>query len=186
MRALNPILIATAMLGACGGERPDSSNLIGAARCGDVAAIRSLIANGADPGLRGGVNGWPPLMHAIHKDQKKAVEALLDAGADPNERSSGGSTALIMAAGYGNTAIVRLLLKYGADPRMLDCNGDSALTVAVSGVPDIDRFTLGSCQSDTVKVLLEAAPDMKVSPNLWGKMARLISCPETQKVLRRE
>jgi hypothetical protein len=179
------ILIAASLLAGCG-QRAGITTLIFTARNGDTSAIRALIAAGADPGLPGGVNGWPPLMHAVHKNQKAAVEALLEGGADPNQRGGGGSTALIMAAGYGNAKMVRLLLKHGADPRMVDSNGDSALTVAVSGVPDIDKFTLGSCQSETVKALLDAAPDLKVSANLWGRMARLVSCRETRKALSQE
>ena len=66
---------------------------------------------------------------------------------------------------------------------MVDAHGDFALTVAVSGVPDIDKFTLGSCQGETVKALLDAAPDLTVSANLWGRMARLVSCRETEKAL---
>jgi ankyrin repeat protein len=95
-----------------------------------------------------------------------AVAALLDAGADPNERAGGGSTALIMAAGYGATDIVRLLLAHGADPRIKDRNGDSALAVAISGVGDIDKFTLGHCQAATVKALLDAAPDLRAAAKL--------------------
>jgi ankyrin repeat protein len=176
------IVLIAALFAACG-QRTGSTTLIGAARNGDVQAIRALADGGADLDERGGVNGWPPLMHAIHKNQKAAVAALLDAGADPNERAGGGSTPLIMAAGYGYVDIVRLLLARGADPRMVDAHGDSALTAAVSGVLDIDKFTLGSCQSDTVNALLDAAPDLKVSANLWGRMARLISCTETRRAL---
>ena len=176
------VLILWLVLAGCC-ERSGISTLTGAARNGDIATMQALIKGGADLNQRGGVNGWPPLMHAIHKNRSAAVAALLEAGADPNERASGGSTALIMAAGYGYAEMVRLLLAYGADPRMVDANGDSALTVAVSGVPDIDKFTLGSCQSETVKALLDAAPDLTVGTNLWGRMARLVSCGETQKAL---
>lgn len=179
------ILVLSLALSACC-ERAGAPTLIGAARNGDIAAINALIEGGADLNQRGGVNGWPPLMHAIHKNQSAAMATLLEAGADPNERAGGGSTALIMAAGYGYADMVRQLLVYGADPRMVDRNGDSALTVAVSGVPDIDKFTLGSCQSETVKALLDAAPDLRVSANLWGRMARLVSCRETQKALGKE
>jgi hypothetical protein len=164
------IALFAALQAGCGlGQQ--TTTLIGAARRGDVAAIQSLIAQGADPGERGGVNGWPPLMHAVHKNQIASVAALLDAGADPNERAAGGSTALIMAAGYGATDIVRLLLARGADPRITDRNGRSALAMAASGVGDIDKFTLGHCQGATVKVLLDAALDMKASANLPDRCA---------------
>src|SRR5579872_663723 len=179
------ILVLGLVLAGCY-ERTGVSTLIGAARDGDIATMHALIEGGADLGQRGGVNGWPPLMHAIHKNRTAAVATLLEAGADPNERASGGSTALIMAAVYGYADMVRLLLAHGADPRMRDRNGDSALAVAVSGVPDIDKFTLGSCQSETVKALLNAAPDLTVRANLWGRMARLVSCRETQKALDKE
>src|SRR2546427_12317392 len=64
--------------GACG------TPLIAAARAGQPALIRSLIAAAADPTGRGGVKGWPAIMHAAHK----------------NQRSRDRSTALIVAAGY--------------------------------------------------------------------------------------
>jgi ankyrin repeat protein len=162
--------LIVALLTGCPGER-ETTPLIGAARNGDVAAIKSLIARGADPGQRGGVNGWPPLMHAVHKNQTAAVATLLEAGADPNERATGGSTALIMAAGYGATDIVRLLLARGADPKIKDRNGDSALSVAISGRADIDNFTLGKCQVATVKVILDAAPDLKANIRLPDRCA---------------
>ena len=74
-----------------------------------------------------------------------------------------------MAAGYGATDIVSLLLARAADPRITDRNGRSALAMAASG--DIDKFTLGHCQGATVKVLLDAAPDMKASANLPDRCA---------------
>jgi ankyrin repeat protein len=54
-------------------QRAGITTQISAASNGETAAIRALIAAGADPGLPGGVNGWPPLMHAIHKNQKAAA-----------------------------------------------------------------------------------------------------------------
>ena len=63
-------------LAGCGMHR-EMPSLISAARDGNVELIRTLIKQGADPNERAGVNGWTPLMHAIHKDQKAAVVALL-------------------------------------------------------------------------------------------------------------
>jgi hypothetical protein len=43
--------------------------LILSARGGSAVAVETLLRHGADPELRGGVNGWTPLMHAVHKNQ---------------------------------------------------------------------------------------------------------------------
>jgi uncharacterized protein len=154
-------------------RQPDNP-LIGAARSGDTQTIVTLLAAGADPNQRWGVNSWTPLMHAIHKNQKRSVEALLAGGAAVNARGgSQGVTALIMAAGYGYTGIVQLLLDKGADPRAETADGDSALAAAVSGVPDIDKFTVGHCQTSTVATLLKTAPDLKLKDNFYGRAARL-------------
>jgi hypothetical protein len=135
--------------------------LIAASRAGNVLMIRLLRSHGADPNLRdAAVNGWTPLLHAIHKAQPGSVAALLDAGADPNGTESDGATPLMMAAGYGYTNIVKLLLARRADPRIATSDGITALDLARSGVPDIDRFTVFACQDDTVKALLAADPKL--------------------------
>ena len=153
--------------------QPDNP-LIGAARSGDTKAIATLLAGGADPNQRWGVNSWTPLMHAIHKNQKGSVEALLAGGADVNARGgSQGVTALIMAAGYGYADIVEILLDKGGDPRAETTDGDSALAAAASGVPDIDKFTIGHCQTASVAALLKNAPDLKLKDNFYGRAARL-------------
>lgn len=142
--------------------------LADAARAGDIAAIRDLTAHGADPNEAVGQNNWTPLEHAIHKAQLKSVEVLLDAGADPNRADAGGTTPLMMAAGYGYTDIVQLLLRRGAKPSA------KALDMALTGVSDIDRFTLFQCQDQTVNALRAADPSMSVSPRalMWARAKR--------------
>jgi hypothetical protein len=39
--------------------------------------------------------------------------------------------------------------------------GETAVELAARGVFDIDRMTWGACQADTVRVLLQAAPDVR-------------------------
>ena len=152
--------------------QPDNP-LIAAARSGDAQSIASLVAAGADPNQRWGVNGWTPLMHAIHKYQKTSVEALIAGGADVNARAGRGMTALMMAAGYGYADMVQLLLDKGADPYAETEDGDNALATAVGGVPDIDKFTVGKCQTDTVAALLRKAPGLQLKDNFYGRAARL-------------
>jgi hypothetical protein len=149
--------------------------LIAAARAGNVSMIRLLKSRGADPNLRdAAVNSWTPLFHAVHKDQPGSIKALLDAGANPNGADANGTTPLMMAAGYGYTGIVKLLLARGANPRLAMHDGVTAIDLARSGVPDIDRFTVFSCQDDTVRALLAADPKLPDhSANLPG-VARML------------
>ncbi len=170
MKPFLAAVFALLMIGC--GMQPDNP-LIGAARSGDARTITTLLAGGADPNQRWGVNHWTPLMHAIHKYQKASVEALLAGGADVNAAGPNGMTPLIMAAGYGYSDIVRILLAKGADPYAETVDGENALAAAVGGVPDIDKFTVGKCQTDTVAALLKKAPDLKLKDNFHGRAARL-------------
>lgn len=182
------LLIATALLTAC---VPYASRnmppIIGAARDGDVARLESLLHEGADPNVHAGVNDWTPLMHAVYKNQPASVRTLLANGARVNETNGEGTTALIMAAGYGYSGTVEDLLKAGADPTLRANNGRTALSAAVGGVGDIDRFTVGKCQTDTVRVLLAAMPDRHRAdePAMAGaeSAARLGGCSEVARLV---
>jgi ankyrin repeat protein len=147
---LAALLLAMA-LAAC--SRFEVSPLAGAARAGNLKAIRSAVEAGADLDGSSGINGWTPLLHAIHKNQPGSVRELLDHGADVNRADPDGTTPLMMAAGYGQAGIVSLLLERGADPRRRDTRGRTALDVAKSGVADIDRWTLGRPDWETVELL---------------------------------
>jgi ankyrin repeat protein len=111
-------------------------------------------------------------MHAIHKNRPAAVKELLNAGADVNYIGSNGGTALTMAAGYGYADIVQVLLAKGADPALHMNDGFTALDLAIMGVPDIDRFTVGKCQAETVRLLLDHSPELAGQRSI---LARLIS-----------
>ncbi len=147
--------------------------LIAAARAGQLDSLRLLARRGANLNLRGGGNDWTPVMHALHKFRRRSAVTLIELGADVNARTRSGMTALMMAAGYGDAGSVRALLDHGADPYAENPDGSSALALAVSGTPDIDKFTVGDCQTDTVKALLERAPDLKLKDNFHAKVARV-------------
>jgi hypothetical protein len=162
---------ATALLAAgCLGPPPGQlSPLAGPARTGDVVTLQRLIAAGASPNVTDpGGNHWTPLLHAIHKEQRVAVDALLRAGADP-KLAPGGLQPLLMAVGTGNAPIVRRLLEAGADPR----SDDTIFLTAVSGgaLSDLDNPLLGRCNTDVVKALLERAPDLRLTPGPRTRIA---------------
>ncbi len=188
----NPILASGLILAlspvSCQWAGLRNPAVIGAAREGDTARLEQLLQQGADPDTRAGVNNWTVLMHAIHKGQAGSVRVLIAHGADLNAAGPGGMTPLMMAAGYGYTNIVRLLLKAGADPRAAAPDGANALTAAVGGTTDIDRFTVGKCQTETVRALLEAAPDLRIVNNFRGnaaiRTAKLAGCREVVDMVR--
>ncbi len=188
-RFLFPALVtALALTAGCGG--PILSPLVIAARQGRLSAIPELIERGADPNAPSGRNGWTPLLHAIHKNQIESAQALLEGGARVNGSCCRGMTPLIMAAGYGQADMVRMLLLRGADPWARSTGGLTALDVAVTGVPHIDAFTVGRCQTETVRALVQHDSDLRLRTGAWGVLDRLAAalkrCPEIEAMLRPE
>jgi ankyrin repeat protein len=168
------IITSLVLAGALHLHQPSPAQLVEAAREGDARSVRRLVAAGSDPNAPDGGNDWPPLLHAIHKDQLSSVDALLSSGADIN-RASHGVTPLMMAAGYGYTPIVELLIRRGANLRAQDENGDTALDWAVAGMTDIDRFTFFQCQDATVRALLtppHAPRQIRPAARRWGRIKR--------------
>ena len=68
-----------------------------------------------------------PLTNAVTSGDEQAVSALLANGADVNETTGGGQTALILAVIFGRTNLIKLLMKAGADPQLRDNLGLNAL-----------------------------------------------------------
>ena len=108
------VLIAAALTGGCGVMSPPNE-LASAARAGRLEQIDALIRRGADINQPSGVNGWTPVVHAIHKGQIGALRRLVDLGASLDGEV--GRRALMMAGGYGEEPTVRFLLAHGVTPR---------------------------------------------------------------------
>ena len=88
--------------------------LLFAARVGDLASAKLLVAAGAD------VNDQPPYgtsatVVAAHSGHADVAAFLLEQGADPNAADAG-YTALHAAILHKNATLVRALLDHGADP----------------------------------------------------------------------
>lgn len=67
------------------------------------------------------------LTNAVTAGDESAVSRLLAGGADVNETTNGGQTALILAIIFGHTNLVRILVNAGADPKMRDNLGLDAI-----------------------------------------------------------
>ena len=108
-----------------------STLLMLAAHAGNLAMVSALLEAGAE------VNscdegGWTALMKAAYNADldrgfPDVVQALIDAGADVEMPIGYGIRPLMLAAGYGETAVVETLLKAGADVTARNEGGLTAL-----------------------------------------------------------
>jgi len=157
--------------------------LMWAARKGNMEIARALVEARADVNVRDCASaGWTPLMHAIHKNQNDLARLLIERGADVNaaagdcreHKAEGGKTALAYAAANDNAEIVKALLARGASPYGMH-GAESALSYAVAGTLDIDHLMDGKCPTETVKALLERAPDLNLRGDIWNRKAIFIA-----------
>jgi len=105
-----------------------NEDLLDAAKRGDSAAVKSLLAKGADVNARTRYN-QTPLMLAADKGHTEIVKLLVEANADVNVTDTfyKSVTALSAAAQRGHAGIVKLLLEKGARGK------DNALFAAIGG-----------------------------------------------------
>jgi len=109
-----------------------SEAFLGAVQAADVTLVRRLLA--ADPAVANTANryGVTPLSLACTNGDSATVDALLEAGADPNRAIAGGETPLMTAARTGRVAVVRALLARGAEVNTKLPGGQTALMWAAA------------------------------------------------------
>jgi ankyrin repeat protein len=98
-------------------DDPQLTPLMNAARYNDLARVRKLLAAGADVKARS-ARGETALYEAIYRADQNAdnlpvVDALLNAGADPNEKEFISPLTLSLDI-YGNPSVTLRLLQRGA------------------------------------------------------------------------
>jgi ankyrin repeat protein len=103
---------------------------------GDVAAVETALAAGANPTIRDATAGRSLLASAIDRGDARLVALLLDAGAEPDWYGyyTWGDTPLIAAAREGHREICALLLAAGADPDIHLWTGETAADVTTDPV----------------------------------------------------
>ena len=120
----------------------DDPPLVAAARDGDTAAVRDLLAAGADVDASA-VDGATALHWAAHRDLPEIVRLLVEAGAEVSVTSRYGVQPIALAATNGSALVLQQLLDAGADPNASMPGGETALmTAARAGPPDAVRLLL--------------------------------------------
>ena len=155
MQTLMLVLLPVfAMVQPAGKRTRDDPALCDAAASGDLARLRSLLAEGVSVDSAD-EDGTTALMAAAFAGERRAVSLLLGHGADPNLQDDSGLTALMNAViGDGEMdlegghdvfrEIIELLMDAGADARLEDETDSTAAGYAVLyGLDDIARRLAG-------------------------------------------
>ena len=138
-----------------------ASVLAGLCYVGKLDCVKLLLSKLADPNLGRRDSGETPLHHVLtcngtHDEHLQIVNALLEAGANPNQKTKTGvisynfmrdvrvrgETPLHRAAAYAPKDIIEALLAAGADRSVRDENGDSPLSWGSLHMRDSDVLKL--------------------------------------------
>ena len=111
-------------------DKEQRTAFILAANNGHTAVVEFLYGKGAEINAidHGGMSA---LMYTAKRSFNETAAFLLNNGAEVNVRSrKKGLTALMLASGWGNEALVQMLLDKGADPAIRDNFGKTAANYA--------------------------------------------------------
>jgi ankyrin repeat protein len=137
-----------------------------AAQAEHVEVVRTLMEAKAPLGFSGWENE-PPLHAAAARGQWLVVEALLEAGLEPDQVDRSGQTALMKAAASGHDKAVASLLRLGASPDLADRDGWTVLMHAAA------HPSSGSLPAIRDLVRAGAAVNRRAGPN--GKTPLMIA-----------
>ncbi len=84
-------------------------------------------------------------MNSVISNSPKQIEALLQAGINPNSADNNQQTPLMQASMLGHVELVELLLAYNADPNIQNIAGSTALHLAIrQNNPDIVKLLIAT------------------------------------------
>ena len=134
------------------------TTMVEAAERGDVATVKSLLAQGADATVARG-DGMTALHWAADRGDAMMATALLRAGAKLDAKTNvGGYTPLHVASKSGSAAVVKALLDGGADVATITGTGATALHLAAA-----------SGSAAAVDALLKHKANPNAPETAWGQ-----------------
>ena len=146
------------------GTVPPGPVVANAAMQGDTAALRKLVAGGANVNVAQG-DGMTALHWAAERGDVSMANLLIGARANLKAATrNGGYTPLHVASKDGNAAVVRALIKAGSDVNAMTATGATALHLAAA-----------SGSADAVTALLDNGADVNAKESEWGQTPLLFA-----------
>jgi len=96
---------------------PKVAALAEAAREGDVKQVDVLLSHGGCVNAKG-KDGWNVLMYSMSGNSLKGFQRLLEKGADPNQQTDFGESAMSFAPHRKESESLKLLLAHGGNPNL--------------------------------------------------------------------
>lgn len=112
-------------------DEEEATLLMLASHAGNLALVETLIEAGADVNAHD-TRGWVPISRAVYNAEQDrgfadVVQVLINAGANIEAAIAYGVRPLMLAAGYGETAVVEVLLQANAEVLAKNEGGYTAL-----------------------------------------------------------
>jgi len=150
-----------------------------AASLPDPDLLSWLVTNGGLISVAGG-DPCPAMVALASTNQRnttdkeiiKTAEIIISTGEDPNSTQNQGKTPLMLAASYGNLALVEFLIRHGSKLDITDSQGWSAL-----------MFSSDGGHGATVLLLLEAGADPDLVTHEGQRAADLATSTTLQAVI---
>ena len=157
--ALLIVVAGSLVLGTALSAAPTATPVADAARSGDLAALRSLLAQGEDANAAHG-DGMSALHWAAERGDAGMTEALVHAGATVEAVTRIGQyTPLHVATTAGQASVVELLLEFGAD---------AMAATSTSGVTPL-HLAAASGSVAAISALLDHGADVDAREEGWGQ-----------------
>ena len=152
-------LVALSIAAAAVSAIPVAAPLADAARAGDLAAVRALLARGEDANAAHG-DGMSALHWAAERGDAALVEALVQGGATVEAVTRIGSyTPLHVASAAGRAAVIELLLAAGSDPN---------LASSPSGARPL-HLAANAGNVEAIRTLLDHGAAVDAREKTWGQ-----------------
>jgi len=148
------------------GQSADEPPLVSAARDGNLATVRSLLAQRADANASAR-DGSTALLWATHRGNLDMARVLITAGANVDTPNRFGVTPLLQASRSGDPPLIDLLLKARASVSLSHPDGETPLIAASR-----------AGRLDAVKLLLEAGAAVNAADTLQDQTALMWASAE--------